>query len=293
MDEAQALRAFAALSQDTRLRVVRMLVTAGPDGMAAGAIAAATGVSTSNLSFHLKDLEHARLVSSRRRSRSIIYSAAYPALSELIQFLMRDCCQGRPEVCAPALTALAACCTPDPAEVRMPERIYNVLFLCTHNSARSILAEALLNKLGAARFRAFSAGSRPGPAPNPLALKVLRDGDIATEGLRSKTWDEFAEPGAPAMDIVITVCDDAAGEPCPVWPGQPIAAHWGIEDPSRVGGAEIEREAAFVTAMRYLRNRISLLLALPSGSLDQMSGAGRLNEIGRMEGASSPSPDVA
>lgn len=175
----------------------------------------------------------------------------------------------------------------------MPERTYNVLFLCTHNSARSILAEALLNHLGGGRFRAFSAGSEGGPAPRPLALKVLADEGIPTDGLRSKTWDEFAAPGAPVMDIVITVCDDAAGEPCPVWPGQPVTAHWGIEDPSRAEGAEIERERAFVTAMRYLRNRISVLLALPVSSLDQLALTSRVREIGHMEGASSGRPEVA
>ncbi len=175
----------------------------------------------------------------------------------------------------------------------MSERVYNVLFLCTHNSGRSILAEALLNKLGAPRFNAFSAGSHPSAGPNPLALKVLRAEDISTETLVSKNWDEFAKPGAPVMDIVITVCDDAAGEPCPVWPGQPITAHWGIEDPAKTEGPEIRREAAFVTALRYLRNRISVLLALPLSSLDQLTLTSRLREIGQSEGASSRRPEVA
>ncbi|NNM73867.1 arsenate reductase ArsC [Enterovirga aerilata] len=175
----------------------------------------------------------------------------------------------------------------------MPERVYNVLFLCTHNSARSILAEALLNHLGGGRFRAFSAGSEGGPGPKPLALKVLADEGIPTDRLRSKTWDEFAKPGAPVMDMVITVCDDAAGEVCPVWPGQPITAHWGIEDPSRVEGPEIERERAFVTAARYLRNRIAVLLSLPVASLDQLALTSRVREIGHMEGASTGRPVVA
>lgn len=170
----------------------------------------------------------------------------------------------------------------------MSDRILNVLFLCTHNSARSIMAEALLAHLGGDRFRAFSAGSEGGPAPNPLALKVLEAEQIPTAGLHSKTWDEFAEPGSPVMDIVITVCDEAAGEVCPVWPGQPVVAHWGIDDPSRAEGTEIQREAAFVTALRYLRNRIAVLLALPMASIDQLSISSRLREIGRGEGASSP-----
>lgn len=167
----------------------------------------------------------------------------------------------------------------------MPDRAYNVLFLCTHNSARSIIAEAVLNKLGEGRFRAFSAGSHPSGGVNPLALKVLQADEYPTEGLSSKTWDVFAEPSAPAMDMVITVCDDAAGEPCPVWPGCPITAHWGIEDPSRVQGSEIEREAAFVTALRYLKNRISLLVHLPVRKLDQLALTTRVREIGRTAGA--------
>ena len=175
----------------------------------------------------------------------------------------------------------------------MPERVYNVLFLCTHNSARSIMAEALLNHLGEGRFRAFSAGSEGGPGPKPMALKVLEAEGIPTNGLTSKTWDVFATPDAPVMDIVITVCDQAAGETCPVWPGQPITAHWGIEDPSHVEGAEIERERAFVTALRYLRNRIAVLLALPISSLDQLVLTGRVRAIGQMAGASSPRPAVA
>ncbi len=175
----------------------------------------------------------------------------------------------------------------------MSDRIYNVLFLCTHNSARSIMAEALLNHLGAGRFQAFSAGSEGGPGPRPMTLKVLQAEGIPTDGLSSKTWDVFAQPGAPVMDLVITVCDQAAGEACPLWPGQPITAHWGIEDPSDVQGSEIERERAFVTALRYLRNRINVLLSLPVASLDEMALARQLRKIGELEGASAGHPERA
>jgi len=175
----------------------------------------------------------------------------------------------------------------------MPDRVHNVLFLCTHNSARSIMAEALLNHLGEGRFRAFSAGSEGGSGPKPMALKVLEAEGIPTEGLSSKTWDVFAQSGAPVMDFVITVCDQAAGEACPHWPGQPITAHWGIEDPSNIQGSEIERERAFVTALRYLRNRIGVLLSLPVASLDEMALAQQLRRIGGLEGASGRRPDVA
>lgn len=175
----------------------------------------------------------------------------------------------------------------------MSDRVYNVLFLCTHNSARSIMAEALLNHLGGGRFKAFSAGSEGGPGPKPMALKVLDAENIPTDGLSSKTWDVFATPDAPVMDMVITVCDQAAGEACPVWPGQPITAHWGIEDPSHAEGSDIERERAFVTALRYLRNRITVLLSLPIASLDQLMLTSRVREIGQLEGSTSRRPDVA
>jgi arsenate reductase (thioredoxin) len=159
----------------------------------------------------------------------------------------------------------------------------HVLFLCTGNSARSLLAEALLNHLGEGRFRAFSAGSQPKGEPHPMAIDVLRSHGFSTEGLRSKSWSEFAAEDAPCIDLIITVCDNAAGETCPVWPGRPITAHWGIEDPAAVTG-EGQREA-FETALRYLSNRISLLLSLPMESIDEMALRAGLREIGSGEGA--------
>jgi arsenate reductase len=167
----------------------------------------------------------------------------------------------------------------------MTDRLFNVLFLCTGNSARSILAESLLRKDGAHRFRAFSAGSHPKGAINPFAVKVLAAYGYPTDAFRSKSWDEFAVPDAPAMDFVFTVCDSAAGETCPFWPGQPMTAHWGIEDPAAVEGTDIQKEAAFVTAFKYLRNRISAFVSLPFRSLDSITLDHRLRDIGRMEGA--------
>src|SRR5208337_1543984 len=166
----------------------------------------------------------------------------------------------------------------------MAERIFNVLFLCTGNSARSIIAESILRKVGAGRFRAFSAGSHPKGAVNPFALKVLEDDEYPIDGLRSKSWDEFAVPGAPVMDFVFTVCDTAAAETCPVWPGQPMTAHWGIEDPAAVEGTNIQKEAAFVLTARYLRNRITIFSSLPMRSLDKMALNAKLREIGELEG---------
>jgi len=173
------------------------------------------------------------------------------------------------------------------------DRIFNVLFLCTGNSARSILAESILNKDGAGRFRAYSAGSQPKGEVNPLALKVLESYDYPAEGFRSKGWEEFSGPDAPVMDFVFTVCDNAAGEACPVWPGQPMTAHWGIEDPATVEGTEIQRMAAFVTAFRYMKTRISVFVALPVASLDKSSLKVKLNEIGQSEGATWPRSGAA
>ncbi|WLA62970.1 arsenate reductase ArsC [Bradyrhizobium diazoefficiens] len=172
----------------------------------------------------------------------------------------------------------------------MPDQIYNVLFLCTGNSARSILAESILRKDGASRFQAFSAGSTPKGAVHPLALRTLESMDYPTGGTRSKSWLEFAAPDAPVMDFVFTVCDNAAGEACPIWPGQPMTAHWGIEDPAAAEGTDLEKQAAFVTAFRYLKNRIDTFVNLPLRSIDRLSLGTKLREIGRAEGAACPAP---
>lgn len=171
----------------------------------------------------------------------------------------------------------------------MADRMFNVLFLCTGNTARSVLAEGVLRKDGAGRFNAFSAGSQPKGLVNPFALKTLAAYGYPAEGYRSKSWDEFATPGAPQMDFVFTVCDSAAGEACPVWPGHPMTAHWGVEDPAAVEGTDIEKERAFNEAFRFMRNRISAFVALPIKSLDEMSLQARLRDIGKMDGASAKS----
>jgi len=175
----------------------------------------------------------------------------------------------------------------------MTEKTYNVLFLCTGNSARSILAESILKKEGGGRFKAFSAGSQPKGEVNPHALKELEALGYPSTGFSSKSWDVFAEPGAPEMDFIFTVCDSAAGEACPVWIGHPMSAHWGIEDPAAVVGTDIQKETAFVTAARYVRNRISVFVALPIKSLDALSLTAKLEEIGKLEGASQRRTGVA
>lgn len=167
----------------------------------------------------------------------------------------------------------------------MPEHVHNVLFLCTGNSARSVMAEAILNRIGAPHFRAYSAGSQPKGAINPHTIALLRSLGYDTSQFRSKSWNEFANPGAPEFDFVFTVCDDAAGEICPVWPGQPMTAHWGISDPAAASGTEAQIAAAFAEAYRMLNHRISAFAALPLASIDRMTLQHRLRDIGRADGA--------
>jgi len=163
----------------------------------------------------------------------------------------------------------------------MSTRVYNVLFLCTGNSARSVLAEVLLNSRGAGRFRAFSAGSQPVGRVNPLAIDTLQQARLPTDGLRSKSWDEFAQPGAPALDFVFTVCDSAANEVCPIWPGQPVTAHWGLPDPAAVQGPDADKARAFRETFIALDRRIGLFTSLPIAGLDQLALQRKVDEIGK------------
>jgi protein-tyrosine-phosphatase len=174
----------------------------------------------------------------------------------------------------------------------MTDHAFNVLFLCTGNTARSILAEGILRKEGKSKFNAFSAGSQPKGVVNPFALKTLAEYGYPTDGFRSKSWEEYAKPDAPIMDFVFTVCDGAAGEACPIWPGQPMTAHWGIPDPASVEGTDLERQAAFNTAFRYLKNRITAFVNLPIKSIDQLALGSHLHEIGRMDGATNHAKDA-
>ena len=175
----------------------------------------------------------------------------------------------------------------------MTDKIYNVLFLCTGNSARSILAESILNKEGAGRFKAYSAGSQPKGEVNPHALKELSALGYPSTGFSSKSWDVFAESGAPRMDFIFTVCDSAAGEACPVRIGHPMTAHWGVEDPAAVIGSEVEIQRAFAQAARFLKNRIVAFLSLPLESIDRMALQTRLRQIGMLEGTTNPEGKTA
>lgn len=283
MESDTVLDALAALSQATRLDTFRLLVNHEPEGLPASDIARNLAVPANAMSAHLEVLTRAGLASAERRGRSIVYRAGLDRFRAVVLFLLTDCCAGHRVLCDTLIADLGPCCPPK--RPPMTDRVYNVLFLCTGNTARSILAESILRKDGGGRFNAFSAGSQPKGIVNPLALKVLGAVGYPTDGLLSKSWSEFAAPGAPVMDFVFTVCDSAAGETCPAWPGQPMTAHWGIEDPAAVDGTVIERERAFVQALKFLKSRIGAFAALPVRSLDRKALGSTLHEIGRMEGA--------
>ena len=272
MEHSKATDAFQALGHAHRLQIFRLLVREGDAGLAAGAIAASLDVPPSSLSFHLDRLERAGLISARRRGRQIIYTLNQQGTRNLLAYLTEDCCHGKPALCGDLLghgesdTAITAPC--------------NVLFLCTGNSARSIIAECILNREGAGEFRAYSAGSLAKGAVHPAALKLLRAKGHDVSTLRSKGWEEFADGSGPEMELIITVCDNAASETCPVWPGHPMTVHWGVPDPAVVHGSEHAIEAAFERTYRAMQTRISELIALPVRSLDQQSLRQRLRDIG-------------
>lgn len=276
----QSLDALAALSQETRLDVFRLLVKAGPAGLLAGNIAHRLDVRQNTMSTNLAVLARAGLIRSHREGRGVRYIANLEGMRDLLAFLMEDCCGGHSGVCEPLMEEIV--CAYREREV-MTDKMFNVLFLCTGNSARSILAEAILNREGQGRFRAYSAGSQPKDEVNPFALDLLTKLNHHTGFARSKSWDEFAQPGAPKMDFVFTVCDNAANEVCPVWPGQPMSAHWGVPDPAGVQGTDAERRLAFADAYRMLNNRISIFVNLPLASIDKLSLQNRLSEIGAMK----------
>jgi protein-tyrosine-phosphatase len=269
MDENAAVSALAALAQAARLRVFRALVVAGDNGLVPGALVAQLGIAPNTLSFHLKELVHSGLISQERQGRNLVYRAAFGTMNALLDYLTENCCEGA-ACCPPFPRSPFPTCNPKPT-MSNPSKPLNVLFLCTHNSGRSILAEALLNALGAGRFIAYSAGSSPrtNQQPNPMALHVLQSVGIATDTLNSKSWDVFAAPGAPVMDIIITVCDNAAGEVCPVWPGHPATAHWGYADPAEVDGSDAHKQEAFRTTFQLIKRRLELLINLPEDKLEQ------------------------
>lgn len=279
MESKNALSAFAALSQPTRLDVFRLLVKAGGQGLPSGDIGERLGVRQNTMSANLTVLLNAGLVRNERQGRSIRYFADFETMRGLLGFLMEDCCGGRPDLCQPVIEEIAC-----PTEGKpMSESVYNVLFLCTGNSARSILAEAIMNRVGQGRFKAYSAGSQPKGKVHPQSIALLKRLNFDTSFARSKNWEEFAAPDAPRLDFVFTVCNNAANEACPVWPGQPMSAHWGVPDPAAADGTEPEIALAFSEAYRMLNSRISVFTSLPLASIDRLSLQDRLDEIGAGE----------
>ncbi len=262
--EIQTPARLTALGHPQRLALFRLLVRRYPDRVAAGELSEALGLKPSTCSAYLAALMQAGLVTQTRAGTSLRYSIAMEAVRETVDHLLLDCCRGRPEICAP----------PAPAGPANRDGRYRVLFLCTGNSARSILAEAILRQRAGARFEVQSAGTHPRAAPDPQALALLRDAGHDLAPLRSKPVAEVRGPGAPVFDIVLTVCDRAANEDCPAWPGRPLSAHWGIPAPGGTPGA-------IRAAHDALQARIRALVALPLDTLDRPALQRPLDDIGQ------------
>ncbi len=262
-----------ALAHPKRLDLFRLLMRRYPDSVAAGQIAEALALKPNTASTYLNVLKSAGLIQQSRSGTSLQYAANLPAVRGLFDELLGGCCQNRPDLCMQP--------SDDPV-MASPDRVMNALFLCTGNSARSVMAEAILNNEGNGLFRAYSAGTAPSDGPNSIVLELLKQKDYDTTSLRSKSLEEFAAADAPKMDFVFTVCDHAANEACPAWPGQPISAHWGLPDPVKVEGTDAQKQLAFQQAYGLLRNRITAFASLPFETLDRISLQHKVDDIGRM-----------
>lgn len=277
MEADEVAFAFAALGQGTRLELLRVLLEAGPTGLAAGEVAARLGVPPSTLSFHLRALDQAGLIAATRQGRSLIYAARIARLRGLLAFLADACCGGRPDRCGDLGRLLDA--TPGETHAVQPPT-FNVLFLCTRNSARSIMAEAILSRLAAGRFAAFSAGSEPSPdGPLPEVLAQLKALGHDVSGLRSKSWDEFCGPDAPRMDFVVALCDTLAGQVCPDFGATTITGAWPLPDPAKFTGSPAERATLLNELYGGLRRRLEVFASLPVATLDHIALKARVDEL--------------
>ncbi len=272
MELNTAAHVFSVLGHPARLALFRLLMRHAPQGARPTEMAAALDLKPNTLSHHLSDLESAGLIHAQRQGRSLYYTINLPQVAGLMDFLTLDCCRGRPDLC-PTLPLSAM-------EPDMTHRPYNVLFICSGNSARSIFAEAILNDAGKGRFIAYSAGTRPGTQLNAYALEVLNRAKLDTTHLRSIHLSEFETPDAPQMDFVFTVCDAAAAEECAPWPGQPLTAHWGVPDPVKAIGTDAEKGLAFARAFSDLHHRITAFCALPFEQLDRLALQKGIDRIG-------------
>lgn len=275
METKDAAAGFAALAQATRIDAMRLLTERGASGFAAGELAARLGIAPSSLSFHLSALVEAGLVQSTRQGRQVIYAVRFAGLRSLFAFLTETCCGGRPELCGDIARLL-----PDLPEESPMQPAFNVLFVCTRNSARSILAEAILEKIGRGRFKAWSAGTEPAAGPMPEVLERLTKLGHDVSSLRSKSWHEFEGPDAPRMDFVITLCDVPEGEACPDLGPRPMTAAWPFPDPAKFTGSDVERTALLNELYGMIRRRLEAFTSLPFGTLDRMALKARLDELG-------------
>ena len=263
--ETANLDRLTILGHAGRMAVFRLLMRRYPDAVPAGEIAAILGTKPSTLSVYLSALTRGDLVSQTREGTSLRYCIRMETARSLVDFLFLDCCRGRPELCPPAVSSFAAGAT------LMDHKKFNVLFICSGNSARSIFAEAILREEAGDRFNAYSAGTRPNSELNPFAVEMLRMKGHDISPLRSKHISEFQGSDAPALDFVFTVCDRAANEECPPWAGQPMTAHWGMPDPVKAEGTDAQKRLAFQQAYGMMRNRIIGFSALPLETLDRAS----------------------
>jgi arsenate reductase len=277
LDETSAIEGFGSLAQPTRLAVVRRLLAIHPQSLTAGEIARFCDVPHNTMSNHLAILTRAGLVTVARQGRVMNYSADPRSFRELVSFLARDCCGGQPELCADILKGL-------PEDINEAENFispaFNVLFLCTHNSARSIMAEALLEKIGKGRFRAYSAGSDPAAKPISEVVERLQALGHDVSKLRTKSWNEFARADAPRMDFIISLCDTLDGEVCPDLGSDIVTAAWPLPNPARFTGSQGERTTLLNELYAMIRRRIEIFTSLPLTSLDKMAVKVRLDEIG-------------
>lgn len=260
---------FATLGHPQRLALFRLLMRRYPDQVPATELAQALDVKPNTLSTYVNALMEAGLIGQTRVGTSLRYAVDLDAARDTLDYLLNDCCRGRPDVCRP--------------DARLPVgRRLNVLFLCTGNAARSILAEAILRDLAGDRFAAHSAGTQPRQAPDPRALALLKEKGHDTASLHSKHVADYRGPGAPVFDLVLTVCDRAANEDCPAWEGRPLSGHWGLPDPAGGAGAPADRRLAFEQTYGALQTRIRALAALPMSSLDRMSLQQAVDDIGQI-----------
>jgi arsenate reductase len=278
MDDTEAQMAFAALAQPTRLKAFRKLIAAYPEGLPAGEIADVCEVPHNTMSTHLTVLTRAGLITVERDGRVMNYRADVPGFRGLIRFLATDCCNGRPEMCGDLARLI-----PEEVEDMKDDTMspaFNVLFLCTQNSARSIIAESLLQKIGNGRFNAYSAGSKPASEPMPEVIDRLKVLGHDVSHLRSKSWNEFTGPNAPKMDFIIALCDTLDGQVCPDFGEKAVTAAWPLPDPAKFTGSPTERATLLNELYAMIRRRLEIFTSLPFASLDKLAVKARLDEIG-------------